>query len=90
MANPVIKTTIKDEWTKVASNVTAGIIKRIDKSPTVYLETYRMNDDPVPTSADEGVPCFINSDSEIIEASAGIDVYIFTRGANGEVRVDLP
>ncbi len=90
MANPVIVNLTQDVWTKVATNVTAGKVCKIDKTPGMYLETYRMTGNAAPVNISEGVPCFANSNSEIIEASSGIDVYIMARGNDGSVRVDLP
>jgi hypothetical protein len=90
MANPVIVPCPAGDWTKVATNVTTGQIKKLKTDPNKYLETYRTSGDPVPTEATEGVPIFIESYSETISASAGIDVYIMAVGANGSVRADLP
>ena len=90
MANPVEVQCLAGAWTLVASNVTAGQIKRLDKRPGAYLETYRMTGGAAPTEQREGVPCFAGTDSVAIEASAGIDVYIMAVGSDGWVRVDLP
>jgi hypothetical protein len=89
MANPVIVSCPSGEWTKVATNVTAGQIKKLKTDPNKYLETYRTSGDPVPTETLEGVPIFLENFSETISASAGIDIYIMAVGANGSVRVDL-
>lgn len=89
MANPVIKNCNANEWTKVATNVTIGQINRLDKKPNLYLQTYRMAGADAPTEQTEGVPLFVQSDSEEISSSAGIDVYIMAVGDNGEVRVDV-
>ena len=89
MANPVIISLDADTWTKVASNVTGGQVKKLDTRPNLYLETYRTSGDPAPTDLSEGVPCFVGRYSEEISASAGIDVYIMAVGQNGRVRVDV-
>ena len=89
MANPVFVDCLDGVWTLVAENVTAGQVKRADKKPGAYLETYRMHNGAVPTSQIDGVPCFHNSDSELISATAGIDVYIMAVGNDGKVRVDI-
>lgn len=90
MANPIIVTCDENVWTKVATNVTEGQVKKIDNKPHRYLETYRMTGNAAPTDREEGIPAFMTAYSELISASAGIDVYIMAIGDNGKVRVDLP
>lgn len=89
MANPVIITLDADTWTKIASNVTAGQVKKLDTRPNMYLETYRTTGDPAPTDLSEGVPCFVGRYNEEISSAAGIDVYMMAVGHNGKVRVDI-
>ena len=90
MANPVSIECLANIWTLVASNVTAGQVKRLDKRPGAYLETYRMTGGAAPTEQREGVPCFAGTDSAVIEAANAIDVYIMAVGSDGWVRVDVP
>lgn len=90
MANPVIVPCPVDVWTKVATNVTTGVIHIKDTKPGSYLQTYRMTGEAAPHNTDdlpEGVT--INGPREAIEATAGIDVYIMPRGVAGSVRVDV-
>lgn len=87
MANPTIKNCTADTWVKVATNVTAGLVHMIDKKPSMYLHTYRMTGNAAPLSRVGGVVC---DQTEIIEASAEIDVYIYAVKNAGKVRVDLP
>jgi len=90
MANPVIIDCPAGQWTAIAIKITTGIIWMKDTSPNVYLQTYRDNGDLAPTTEDEGVQIFINQNYEIISADANIDIYIWPKGENGKVRVDLP
>jgi len=90
MANPAMKTLAVNAWEKVATNVTAGSIKRFSTNPNKYLETYRMTGGTPPTDSSEGVEMFLNGNSEQIAAAAGIDVYIMAVGTNGRIRVDVP
>jgi len=90
MANPSIKQLTAYVWTKVATNVTAGIVHKISNSPNKYLQTYRMTGGTEPTGKTEGVPLFVDGPSENISATSGIDVYIMPVGSDGKVRIDLP
>lgn len=88
MANPAIVACPEGEWTKVATNVTSGQVHVKDTQPGVYLQTYRTTADPAPTLASEGVA--LDWPSIPIQATSGIDVYIWPIGAAGSVRVDTP
>ena len=90
MANPVFVACTKDAWTKVATNVQTGFIHRISGAPNGYLQTYVDTTDPAPTLETEGAVAFENSGTEPINATAGIDVYIWAQGAAGNVRRDTP
>lgn len=90
MANPVEISCPKGQWTAIAIKVTTGQIWVKDLSPNVYLQTYRDNGESPPTTEDEGVQIFVNTNNEIISADADIDIYIWPKGADGRVRVDLP
>ena len=89
MANPVPVDIPENTWTKVATAVTAGKIKRLGVLPNLYIETYRDTGDPAPTDQNEGAVMFYNGNTEEITATAAIDVYIMALGANGKVRVDI-
>lgn len=94
MANPLTVSCPADVWTKVATNATAGMVHKFYDDddiadPTAYLQTYRVSGEAAPTSKDEGVVCFYESNSEIIESSYGIDVYIMPIDRAGSVRVDI-
>ena len=89
MANPTFVNCTKDTWTKVATNVTTGAIRKFDLTPYEYLQTYRETGDPAPTLKSDGVPAFEDSRTEIISAVNGIDVYLYPITDNGRVRVDI-
>lgn len=88
MANPVITACPVNVWTKVATNVTSGQIHIKDTRPGVYLHTYRTSGEAAPTLQTEGVA--IPGPSIPIQATAGIDIYIWPTGVAGSVRVDAP
>ena len=90
MATPVIVECDADVWTKVATNVTTGFIKKLKGSPVKMLETYRMTGDAAPDDDSEGAALFEDSDTmEIDSPLAGIDVYVYSIGGNGRVRRDV-
>lgn len=87
MADPVIVPCAADVWTKVATDVTTGIIHLKSSEPGAYLQTYRDTGGGAPTDPAEGVQ--IPGPSIPIQATAGIDVYIMPLNKAGSVRVDL-
>lgn len=89
MADPVLVDCPEGQWTKVATNVTSGNIRKISYTPDVYLETYRLTGSAAPTLESEGRRLFEISGSAVISASAAIDVYIWPKEQDGKVRVDL-
>lgn len=86
MANPVIVPCPEGQWTKVATDVTSGVIHVINEAPEKYSQTYRDTGDTAPTTFDEAVPF---EKELLISASAAIDVYVWPLIEAGEVRVDL-
>ena len=89
MADPVMVPCPANTWTLVAEKVTTGLIHRKLSLP-MYLQTYRDTGELAPTTRDEGVPVFVNSNTAIISAVTNIDVYLWAIDKPGEVRVDLP
>jgi len=91
MGNPLFVDCPKDVWTKVATNVVTGVIKKVSTKPRVYLQTFRITGDPAPTLQSDGVLVFDikNPNSENISAVSGIDIYIYPVGKAGRVRMDL-
>lgn len=89
MATPTFVTCTKDQWTKIATNVETGFINKISLDPNIYLYTYRDTGDPAPTLRTDGVPLFDEDDVSAIQATAGIDVYVWVDDVDGGVRVDL-
>jgi hypothetical protein len=90
MSNPNFVNCPANTWTKVATNVITGQVWR-DKTTVKYLHTYRETGDAAPTDRAEGMPIFVQeeSDHESISAVSGIDVYIYAIGEDGRVRVDV-
>ena len=86
MANPVLIDCPEGQWTKVATNVTAGYIHVVSEAPEKYTQTYRDTGGVAPTTLDEAVP-FKNDLT--ISAGAGIDVYVWPIGKAGKVRADV-
>ena len=95
MADPTLVTCTADAWTKVATNVTTGVIHIITNVPGQYLQTYRDTGGAAPSGSPGEEAVLIPADEISIAAAAGIDVYIYVKTAptstavNGRVRVDL-
>lgn len=87
MPNPTNVLCPADVWTKVATNVTSAIVKKMNVRPNVYLETYRVTADPAPAD-NTGANPIDESGELMINSASGVDVYIQPVGAAGEVRVD--
>jgi hypothetical protein len=87
MANPTIIDCPADQWTKVATNVTAGLIHIFQGEKLKWLQAYRLTGEAAPTDRSDAVPLVEPTDN--ISASAAIDVYVYPNGADGKVRVDL-
>jgi hypothetical protein len=88
MADPALIAVTKDQWVKVATNVTAGQLHIKDTSPDNYFWTYRMTTNPAPTLRDEGVLMLWGEPGQI-SFSAGVDIYVWCVGADGRVRLDV-
>lgn len=85
MANdPVIIATPKDVWTKVATAVTAGRVWIKNTRPN-YLQTYRVTGGGAPTDLSEAVDL---TDGALISSVDPIDVYVYSEGDDGSVRLD--
>jgi hypothetical protein len=89
MANPNVVACPVGEWTKVATNISLGMIWRMDTSPSTYLYTYRDTGEAAPTEKTEGVPIFTEEEQNYEQISAtNIDIYIWPIKEAGSVRVD--
>ena len=88
MSNPVFIACPADQWTKIATGVTAGMIHKINVEPHM-LQTYRDTGDAAPTIRSDGVPVFTKEYHEEIKSGQAIDVYLWSDGLAGNVRVDL-
>ena len=85
MANPVVVPCPANTWTKVIENLTAASIRIMNNAPDKYLWTYIGTGGGAPTDFSDAVP--INDDLSLLFALAA-DVYVYPRGAEGEVRID--
>lgn len=85
MADPVLVPCPKGQWTKVATNVTTGIIDL--KNTTPVLQTYRMTGNAAPSGQAEGVQ--IDGTRLGISNTAAIDVYLYPIAIDIVVRVNL-
>jgi hypothetical protein len=86
MADPAIVACAAGAWTKVATNVTAGVIWAKD-NPGQMLQTYRKTGEAAPTLINEGMPLQIPGQE--ISSLTGVDVYIWAKENAGSVRIDL-
>lgn len=86
MANPAIVACAADAWTKVATNVTTGMV-HVKMSRPSYSQTYRLTGEAAPTDLTDAIP--LPDGSHAISATAGIDVYIWSHQYAGAVRVDV-
>ena len=85
MADPSIVTCTANAWTKVATNVKAGVVSPF-KTNVVYSQTYRDTGNPAPTDL---LDALAFDEPHMISASTGIDVYIYAHKKAGSVRVDV-
>lgn len=90
MANPELVVIEINTINKVASAVTSGMVKVLDRNDLAYSETYRMAGQAAPLSPAEFFP--INH-AEVISSTSPIDVYIYayseTRRGLTQIRIDL-
>ena len=90
MANPVLIPVPANTWTKVADNVTEGIISIKQWQPSRYYQTYVDTGDPAPTGDQNEDTSVVTTGQEIsIAATESIDVYLFCYQYDGEVVVAL-
>jgi hypothetical protein len=88
MANPVVIACPEGQWTKVATALTSGQLWRMITTPQ-YLYTYRDTTGPVPTDLSDAVAIDNwSNDAFILSYASPADVYIYARGAAGQVRKD--
>lgn len=87
MANPVYIDIPDSTWVLVGSNVEGGKLNR-GLSGAKYFWTYRESGSDAPTSSEQGVIIFDESDNEVIPVAEGIDLYVRTDGEAGSVRID--
>ena len=101
-SNPVLEDIPADVWKKVLTNVKTGFV-HILIGDSIYYQTYRLTgeDAPIEVAGDpdfDGVPIYYRNEritdefvplgTAGINSVAKIDVYIYSKGAAGRVRVD--
>ena len=74
MADSILVSLTAQSITKVATNVTTGTIHFVD-DPAQYFYDYRQTGEPAPANLSTAVQA--SSKSASIQASAGIDVYVY-------------
>jgi hypothetical protein len=93
MADPAIVACTAGQWTKVATNQTAGVIHILTgNTGQIWLQTYRATGGGAPTLRTEGVVFgkdTLSKQTETINAAAGVDVYVWPDLHDGSVRVDV-
>lgn len=79
-------------WTKVATNVTSGIIHLFDGKDQAWYQTYVTTGGTAPTDLSKAVKFgkdSLSGETEDISFAAGADVYLKPSQKDGSVRVDL-
>lgn len=87
-ADPILIIVTKDTWQKVATDVTTGQIHIVNTGPDSYSQTYRVTGNSPPTLFDEAVRMHWGT-AQNISSSSGIDVYVYCKGKDGKIRLDL-
>jgi len=87
MANPVLVALPLNTWTKVATNVTNGMIYVKQYQPTDYVYTNVTTGGAAPT--DESVSVILRSWTLAISSTSSIDVYMKCVSQVGAVVVNL-
>lgn len=87
MSDPVNIPLPEGVWTLVAENLTNGVLKIMNTSPNLYLETYRSTGNTAPIN-DDGANPIDSTRQVIIKSSRAIDVYVKPLGAPGIIRLD--
>jgi hypothetical protein len=85
MANPVVTECPKGTWVKVATNVTAIVIRKLLLSPDKYVWNYIATTGAVPSDLEEAASVI---NGEKLAFASGSDIYVYAFGKAGRVRVD--
>lgn len=86
MSNPNVQILPADEWTRVATAVTVGVIDIVTSTPIAYFRTYRIPDSSPPVGLQNVKQLF---DGEPINATEKVDVYVFPSGGIGKIVVNI-
>ena len=85
MADPVVVPCAVNAWTKVITGLTAATIRIMKKDPSRYMWTYVATLGAAPTDFSDAVPL---TDNTPLSFGAAADVYVYSKGKAGEVRID--
>jgi len=88
MANPIFIDCPKNQWTKIATNISAINVHKVVRVTYEYLFTTVLTGGVAPTTKEEGVEAFEKGSLQEVYSSSKIDVYLFAITATGRVRVD--
>ena len=90
MANPIKVDIPANTWTKVATNVTYGLITIKQWQPSRYYQTYRITGDPAPVGDQTEDTATVTTGQEIsIAVTQAADIYLYCFNYDGEVVVAL-
>lgn len=84
---PIMVDTPAGVWTKVADNVSLAMIHKQKRDSVTYFVTYRDAAAAAPTTLDDEIMWLQNSLS--FSATEPGDVYIYCKGKDGRVRVEI-
>ena len=85
--DPVLVAVPEAQWTRVAANVRGGRVYSRDVSPN-YRWTQRVPGSAAPVGLEGSTFMFHATDVFMIPESAGIDLWVYSEGADGALRVD--
>lgn len=93
MADPVIVSTPKNVWTRIAENEIKALAEVLSRKPTAYHFTTRDYPSVAPVITDlndadfEGVPKFLQGREVSLEGTVPTDHWVLCTGDNGKVKV---
>lgn len=89
MANPALTSVlVADDWKKIATAVTSGVVYVANTRPNKYLTTYKLTGEAAPANDTTAIN-FTDDGGFNISHSESIDVYVKVIGADGAVVVHV-
>lgn len=79
----------KETWTLVANAVQSGVVNIIIPNIHGYMFYYKVDGEAAPTATDDTLGVRFTGIQAVISADEDIDVYVWSWGQAGRVRVDL-